>query len=107
MLTKGVYQIAQPLFQKFSSTLNTQHVTQNPQGMKLFLKVLGRGLKKTRLFILRKGFGLGPQFFAVGGKKGLDMLFLPILGYFWCSVVSLVTLRIYLNYFERKNPILS
>ena len=39
-----------------------------------------------------EGFGLRPRaFFALRAKKGLIMLFWPILGHFWCPVVIFVT----------------
>ena len=50
--------------------------------------------------------GLWPSakaFVALWAKKGLFMLFLPILGYFRCSVVTSVTFSSNLNNFE-KNP---
>ena len=39
-----------------------------------------------------EGFGLWSRaFFALRAKTGLIMLFWPILGHFWCPVVTLVT----------------
>ena len=44
-------------------------------------------------------------FFALLANKGLFMLFRPVLGRFWCSVVPLVIFSGNLSYFEReKNP---
>ena len=51
-----------------------------------------------------EGFGLQPRdFLALRAKKGLIILFWPILGYIWCPVVTLVTLSSNLSNFK-KNP---
>ena len=47
-----------------------------------------------------EGFGRG--FFAFRAKKGLVMLFLPIVGHIWCSVVSFVTFCSNPYIFEEK-----
>ena len=46
-----------------------------------------------------KASAFGRGFFRA--KKGLIMMFVPILGHFWCSVVTLGTFRSYLNNFEK------
>ena len=45
-----------------------------------------------------EGFGLWPK---LSGKKGLIMRFWPILGHFWCSVVTFITFSSNLNNFEK------
>ena len=52
--------------------------------------------------------GLRPTaeaFFALWAKKGLCMLFSLILGHFWCSVATSVTLSSNLRNFEKKSPL--
>ena len=41
---------------------------------------------------LRRALAFGRGFFCPSGQKGLIMLFQPNQGYFWCSVVTSVTL---------------
>ena len=47
--------------------------------------------------------GFGQVLFALRAKNGLIMLFLPILGHFWCALATLVTFSSNPNDFERKN----
>ena len=56
--------------------------------------------------LLRRASAFGRGFFYPSGKKELFMLFCPIFGDFWCSVVTVVTFSSNLNNFERnqKNP---
>ena len=49
-----------------------------------------------------EGFGLRPRHF-FRAKKELIMLFWPVLGHFWCPVVTLVTFSNNHSLFE-KNP---
>ena len=56
------------------------------------------------LLTLAEGFGLGRRLFLPFGQKTeLIMLFWPILGHFWCPVVTFVTFSRNLSNFE-KNP---
>ena len=53
--------------------------------------------------LLRRALAYGLGFFGPLGKKRYFMLFSLILGHFWCSVVTSVTLSCNLIIFE-KNP---
>ena len=56
--------------------------------------------------LLAPAEGFGPQpraFFALRAKKKLIMLFKPILGHFWCPVVTLVAFSSNVSNFK-KNP---
>ena len=46
---------------------------------------------------------LAQTFMAVGQKTEFIMLFWPILGYFWCSVVPLVTFSSNFSNFKKNN----
>ena len=55
--------------------------------------------------LLRGLWPLAKAFFGPSGKKGLIMLFWPILGHFWCTVLTLETLSSNLKEgFKKKIP---
>ena len=67
-----------------------------------YVKVEGMARHVDQLLAPAEGFDLCPRFFWLfGQRKGLIMLFLPILGHFWCSVVTLVTFSSNLINFEK------
>ena len=61
----------------------------------------GMALYAGQLLAPAEGFGLRPRLFCTSGIKGLICCFVPILGHFWCSVVTLVIFR---NNLSNKNP---
>ena len=77
---------------------DTQIVLKYPDKLVLIYDTRRYGPLRRPIF----SFRLGPGFFGPLGKKGLIMLFLPILGHFWCAVVTLVTFSNNLNNFEKN-----
>ena len=72
---------------------------------KLLLKLEDTARYAGLLLAPAEGFGLPPRIFfcSLGKRKEFIMLFWPILGNFWCAVVTFVTFSSNLSNFER-NP---
>ena len=65
-----------------------------------YKKLEGRARYAGLILAPAEGFGRG--FFGPSGKKELFTLFVPILGHFWCSVVTSVTFSSNLSNFEKN-----
>ena len=59
------------------------------------------GTARNAGLLLAPAEGFGQGFFALQEKKELFTLFLPILGHFWCPVVTVVTLIVTFSNFEK------
>ena len=68
-----------------------------------YKKLEGRARYAGLILAPAEGFGQG--FFGPSGKKELFTLFVPILGHFWCSVVTSVTFSSNLCNFKKIQKI--